>query len=380
MSQSPRVVIASRIWAPEPAAAAFRLSALRRALLEAGAKVRVLTAARPAKLAGAECDERGVSRAPVLRDKNGYIQGFLPYFSFDLPLFWRLLFAKRADVVVSELPPTTGFMVRAACKLRRIPYVYYAADLWEEAARAGGYPPIAEKVIGWVERRVLAGAARTLAVAPQIAQSVTERGGHPELVWNGVDTDQFTPDGPVEQFDAPTFLYAGTAGNLQGAVIFAKAFARVLEQFPTARLVFYGQGEEFPAIRAELEKLPAQSWEINGHVSPDRISELMRGATAALASIAPGDYSFAMPSKAFAAGACGTRVLRVGEKHEERWPAHLLGPVVEYDVAAVAAAMVDLLSTADECKAQRVAWVRENASLRSVGRLAAAKVLEVAAR
>ena len=377
MSQPPRVVIASRIWAPEPAAAAFRLSALRRALLEAGAQVRVLTAARPKKLAQVECDERGVSRAPVLRDKNGYIQGFLPYFSFDLPLFWRLLFARRPDVVVSELPPTTGFVVRAVCKLRRIPYVYYAADLWEEAAQAGGYPKIAQRVIAWVERKVFQGAAVVMAVTYQFAQRAQQRGGNAEVVLNGVDTNQFSPDGPTERYSAPTFLYAGTASELQKSAIFAHAFVEVHRTHPHARLVFHAKGQELEEIAQILSVLPQENWEINPLVSPDEIAAKMRGATACLASIAPGEYDFAVPSKAYVGAACGTRCIKVGPNEPGRWTP-LLGPALGHDASEVAAAMRELLDTPDTLRAERAQWVVENASLETTSKRATELVLGVA--
>ncbi|MDO4791921.1 MAG: glycosyltransferase [Buchananella hordeovulneris] len=377
MSNNLRVVIASRIWAPEPAAAVFRLSALRSALLEAGAKVRVLTAARPAKLAEAKCDERGISRAPVLRDKSGYIQGFLPYASFDLPLFWRLLFVRRPDVVVSELPPTTGFVVRAVCKLRRIPYVYYAADLWEEAAIAGGYPKLAQRLIARVERKVFQGAAVVMAVTHQFAQRAQQRGGNAVVVLNGVDTTQFSPHGPVERFNAPTFLYAGTASGLQKSVIFAHAFVQVHRTHPHARLVFHAKGDELPEIARVLSVLPAESWEINPLVAPEVIAAKIRAATACLASIAPGEYDFAVPSKAYVGPACGTRCIKVGPNEPGRW-VPLLGPAVGHDVGQVAAAMREILDSPDTLQMERAQWVVDNASLVATSKRATELVLGVA--
>src|SRR5690606_39527813 len=69
-----------------------------------------------------------VRRARVLRDSSGYVRGYLPYLSFDVPAALRLLTVRRPDVVVVEPPPTTGVVVRLVCALRRVPYVYYRSE------------------------------------------------------------------------------------------------------------------------------------------------------------------------------------------------------------------------------------------------------------
>ena len=128
-----RVTLVSRIYRPEPAAASQFLGAVADALAEDGDDVTVLTARPPRRMAVPSSRER-VKTFPVLRDRDGYVRGYLPYLSFDVPLAFRLLFARRPDVVFVEPPPTTGAVVRAICALRRVPYVYDAADVWSDAA------------------------------------------------------------------------------------------------------------------------------------------------------------------------------------------------------------------------------------------------------
>src|SRR5699024_2911233 len=106
-------VLATRIFAPEPAAASFRLAALVRGLASAGARVRVLTTTPPADMGTSADVPARVERWPVLRDSEGYVRGYVQYLSFDLPLALRLLRTPRPDVVVCEPPPTTGVVVRA---------------------------------------------------------------------------------------------------------------------------------------------------------------------------------------------------------------------------------------------------------------------------
>jgi glycosyltransferase involved in cell wall biosynthesis len=394
-------VLVSRIFAPEPAAASFRLWALTAALRRLGASVDVLTV-RPSR-AVAQAAPTGpgvdvpegvtVSRWPVLRDATGVVRGYLPYLSFDAPLGLRLLFSRRPDVVVSEPPPTTGVVVRVACALRRVPYVYYAADVWSDAAASTGAPGLVVRLVTALERWALQGARHTIAVSDGVAERVRALGVPADritVVRNGVDTATFTPDGPLEPQpdDAPYLLYAGTASEWQGAEIFVEALATVRETVPDARVVFLGQGSAWPAMRATAEQLGLGS-EAAGAVSfvdaapPERAAAWLRGAHGALVSLRPGQgYDFAFPTKVFAAVACGTPVLYAGPGpagpvvSENR-----LGTVTGYDVDEVAAAMTAMLVAGRPDIAERArlgAWVQGNASADIAGDHAAAVVRSAA--
>ena len=81
----PHVVVATRVYAPEPVAAAFRQEALVVALERAGAEVTVLTTTAPGTSAVRSRAGR-VSRWPVKRDDQGQVRGYFSYLSFDIPL------------------------------------------------------------------------------------------------------------------------------------------------------------------------------------------------------------------------------------------------------------------------------------------------------
>ena len=114
----PKVTIVSRIFLPEPAAASFRLGAVHHALIEDGAEVTVLTTQpAPSSQAALTAASPLIKRWPALRDKTGYVRGYLPYMSFDIPLFFRLLVERRPNVILVEPPPTTGAVTRVALML-----------------------------------------------------------------------------------------------------------------------------------------------------------------------------------------------------------------------------------------------------------------------
>ena len=382
---TPRIVIATRLYAPEVGAASFRLRALARGLAASGATVRVLTTTPPQGSAPAPVDP-GVStaRAAVLRDAGGNVRGYVQYLSFDIPLFFRLLIA-RADLVVSEPPPTTGLIVAVTSWLRRRPFAYYAADVWTDGLIALGSPKPIIAVMRRVEGFVMRRAAAVIAVSDEVAEKVRSfgvPGDRVSSIGNGVDTEIFRPDGPVAHTASPTFVYTGAMSEWQGPTVFVEALPRILEEFPAASIHFFGQGVEEPSIRAAAERLGLGSVYVRGVIPPAETAEWIRAATAALASIRPGvGYDFAKPTKTYAAAACGTPVVFAGigagarlvEENDLGWRS-------AFEPEAVAEAMLAAVRAAESGESarssqSRVAWVRANASIAATGHRAAEVVL-----
>lgn len=182
--------------------------------------------------------------------------------------------------------------------------------------------------------------------------------------------------------DGPFLLYAGTASEWQGAEIFARAMHRVLREVPDARLVYLGQGSSWPALRALAAELPAGSVELRDPVDAATSAIWQRAARAAVVSLKPGiGYDFAMPTKMFAALACGTPVVFAGPGPAAQLVrAESLGTATDYHVDQVATAMAAALRTPPtEAERDRLAaWVLEHRSLAAVGRRGAAAIAAAA--
>ena len=410
------VLLATRIHLPEAAAASFRLDSVEKALVADGMAVRVLTSRAPADAPQGEPDPEGVqvSRWPVLRDSSGYLRGYVPYLSFDLPLALRLLVAPRPEAILVEPPPTTGAVVRVVAALRAIPYVWYAADVWSAAAASTGAADIVVRVVERLEAFAVGGAARVIAVNDGVAQSVAELvNAAPDdeswaqrirVVPNGIDTTVFDAHGPTpsEQdrarigLNGPYFVYAGTASEWQGADVFVHALAQVRRTHPKAQLLFVGRGTAWQEITQAASQLPAgpdgaPAVIMHPAVPAAEAAVWQRGAAAALVSIKPGQgYDFAYPTKVLSALGCGTPVLFAG-----RGPVSAdvrdfdLGWAAEHDAVAVAEAMRTALDTYDAeiasgtrpATAQRFHdWVEDHRSLRATGQSAARVVQEAAGR
>lgn len=404
-SKRPEVTIVSRIFAPESAAASFRLEAVAKALIRAGSNVRVLTASLPStaledeseRLPGGVADGIDVSRWWVLRDKTGYVRGYLPYLSFDIPLFFRLLFGNKADVVLVEPPPTTGVVSRIATAVRRTPYVWYAADVWSDATEIAGAPRPVVAVVRMMEKFALRGASGTIAVSEGVAERVKAFGArNVRVIPNGIDTETYRPEIPAlsqnELLDlgitGSYLLYAGTASEWQGARIFADAMDEIASTTDDLQVVFVGSGSEWQDIE-EISKRLTHKFGREVVVllpprSPERVARLMAGAEAALVSIVPGmGYDFAYPTKVLAGLSVGVPVLYVG-----RGPVATdvnrkkLGVVSNYELGEVQEAMASVVDLGKELgdRRRRHSWVEASRSLRVSASRAARFVLENASK
>jgi len=113
-----------------------------------------------------------------------------------------------------------------------------------------------------VDRRLMRFFDHVIAVSSVIRNTLVARGTRPErvsVVLNGVDPDQFKRD-PARRAEAqahfelpPDATVLGTVGRLEREKNFPMlihAFARVLQQRPTAMLVIAGDG----SLRGELER------------------------------------------------------------------------------------------------------------------------------
>lgn len=369
-------MIASRIFTPEPAAASFLLENCAHAFKDAGWDVRVLTTRYLDAAPREAVDGISIRRSRVLRNADGYVKGYASYLSFDIPLFFRLLFMRRADLVLVEPPPTTGAAVRVAAGIRRIPYVVDAADIWSDAAvNVTGWKFVLRALLA-LERFALRGARHNFVVAPAYAERMRELGilTPTSVTGFGVDTTSFEYRS-AETPPAPLFVYGGSYSEWHGAGIFVEAFEALVRRHPDARLVFVGNGSERPRLTDRVNELGlAGKVEFRDPVPPRELSRLLSEATASLASLQPGaGYDYAFVTKVYASMAVGCPVVFTGAgptgpfmRDAAREVA--AGVAVDYDVVAVAAAMEAAASSPSSPDARRSlsAWTRQNHSLRAV--------------
>jgi glycosyltransferase involved in cell wall biosynthesis len=377
-----RVVFATRIFGPEVSAASGILRTWAEAFRDRGFEVVILTA-RPPK--GAKINDAPgieVRRAPVKRNRQQYVQGYLSYLSFDIPLAFRLLFSRRADLYVVEPPPTTVAVVRVIAALRRTPYVVRAADYWSDASQMVTSNRLVLGLLRRIESWGLRGAAELFVAHEPLMARLREVGITTPAVpiGFGADTQDFHYQGQIPP-QPPVFVYGGTYSEWHGASIFIEAMPLVLARHPESRLVFYGNGNDRERMRARAHELGIDRLvEFNSPIPPAALSPILAGATASLASLSPGTTNhYALATKVYSSLAAGSPVIFAGvgptvgflnDSHHPR-----AGVAVGYDVAATAAAMN---AAADDplppaARAELAAW---SAGRYSLGTIAAQVVDE----
>lgn len=382
-----RIVIVSRIFSPEPSAASFMLEAVARAFRDTGHEVTVLTTTRPKGMLEPDIPGVRVKRAPVLRDASGYVRGYLPYLSFDVPLFFRLLFSRRADLYFAEPPPTTGAVVRAATWLLRRPYCYDAADIWSDAAKMATSSKFVLSVLRGMEIFALRGASHAFTISPGVATRMRELGvaTATTVVGFGVDTEVFRYLPPQKAPGRPYFLYAGTYSEWHGAGIFVDAFALFTAIIPNCRLIFVGNGSDRALLEKKIRDAGVVNVEFLDAVDGPSLNTLFAGAIASLASLKPGQgYDYAFTTKIYSSIAAGCPVVfsGVGPTAEfiDRAPAaQCVGVATPYDVDAVTAAMVHASRAAPPAAQRRQLsnWARERYSLAAVAEVVAGTAIRL---
>jgi len=309
------VVIVSRIYAPEVAAAAGILASWARAFRDNGCEVTVVTSVPPRGTMTDDPPAIVVRRAPVLRDRQQYVRGYLSYLSFDVPLVFRLLFARKADLYVVEPPPTTVAAVRMVAALRRTPYAVDSADLWSDAAAMVTNSRLVLTLLRWVEVWGLKGARHLFAAHDPLIARFRELGIHTGAtpIGFGADVEAFTYR--REPLPAtPVFVYAGTYSEWHGAGIFIEAFAEFLPRHPGSRLRFIGNGQERAVLTARVTELGiSHSVTFEDPIPPRELAPILAGATASLASLKPGQgYDYAFTTKVYSSIAAGCPVIFTG--------------------------------------------------------------------
>ncbi len=382
-----RVVIASRIFGPEVSAASGILRTWAEEFRDRGCEVVVLTAKPPR---GSVIDDPTgieIRRAPVKRDKQQYVRGYLSYMSFDIPLAFRLLFSRKADLYVVEPPPTTVAVVRVIGALRRTPYVVRAADYWTDAAELATDSRFVIGALRRLEEWALNGAKMLFAAHEPLLNRFRAVGvDAPAIpIGFGADTKDFRYDGQPPA-DPPVFVYAGTHSEWHAAGIFVEAMPRVLAEHPRARLEFYGNGEERGAMLARARELGiAHAVEFHAPIPPAALAPILAGATASVASLAPVEANeYALATKVYSSLAAGCPVIFAG-----------VGPTIEflndadhpragvampYDVDQAAEAMLAAAANPlpPEARAELAEWSASRFSLAAIARRVVDESLAIA--
>jgi len=122
----------------------------------------------------------------------------------------------------------------------------------------------------------------------------------------GVDTDQFSPDGPTIETDGPTVLFVGRFVPAKNLTLLVEAFADVVEHFPSAELMLIGDGPLRNRIEKRIRELGIQNRvRMPGYVDNADLPQYYRSADVFVLSSRRENH----PITLLEAMSCGTPVI-----------------------------------------------------------------------
>jgi glycosyltransferase involved in cell wall biosynthesis len=138
-------------------------------------------------------------------------------------------------------------------------------------------------------------------------EKIQERVSHEVHTINpGVDTNEFTPDGPTVEIDSPSVLFVGRFVPAKNLGLLVEAFAEVVKQFPSAELILIGDGPLKHKIRDRIQKLGLENRvRMPGYIDNANLPQYYRSADVVALSSRRENH----PITLLEAMSCGTPVV-----------------------------------------------------------------------
>ena len=333
-----RYLILSQYFPPESGATPFRLAAFLKELQRNHHTVEVVTA-MPHYLLGKVFPEyrsrvyahetyhgASVHRTWIYPATGMGLPRLFNYLSFAITCLFGLIRCEKPDLLFVESPPLfLGLPGLVYSKLRKVPLIFYVADLWPDSARELGVVKngfilrIAENL----ERMIYAHARYVVAPTPGILSVLELKKRVPAskllLLPNGVDLETFMPTAPnlqlAEQLELTgkkVFLYAGNHGAAQHLETLVEA-ARLLQDTDVV-IVFVGDGHTKRALMGRAKGYNLRNVRFVESQPIKIITDYFSLAIASIVPLRKSDlFKSARPAKVVASLACGVPVIYCGE-------------------------------------------------------------------
>lgn len=237
-----------------------------------------------------------------------------------------LRYFRDRQVVIVISPPLTlalvGFIGRLLSQGRLI---YNVQELWPDVPRDLGVVRNRRllAVLDAVERWIYRSADKVVAIGPEFARVIVDRGGRPGdtvVIPNSVDTSVIVPerkDNPLSRAwglaAAPVVLYAGNIGLTQDFDSVFHAARRLADE--GVHFVIVGGGAARRGLEVRIRRERPRNVELRDFVPWDRVSQLYGMADVVLVPLREGHDRTTTPSKIFSAMAAG-RPLVVSASHD----------------------------------------------------------------
>ncbi len=180
----------------------------------------------------------------------------------------QLLDEQPFDIVHAHTPFTVARPALAQARKRGLPFVYEKRNLWEESARARGkrsgrwpFFQLAKAMDSFVTRHADAVCVITEALKRRTVEVGVEQ-ARIFVVGNGVDTEAFQPVEAAPELRQRCLSggdyvlgFVGSFFKFEGLPLLVRAFEQVHTDYPGARLVLVGDGEDHASVQALVSQL-----------------------------------------------------------------------------------------------------------------------------
>lgn len=390
---SHHVLIHCQVFWPDNSAVSQMISSVAEDAVRVGWEVTVVTSAR-----GYNRDETYVAReehAGVHIQRVGgprfnrhSLAGRLAnYLSFVLASGWRLLRLPAPDcLVVTSAPPFSLALAWLTRRLRGVPFVYVAEDLYPEIAVASGLLPQRAglaRFAGWLFGCGLRRAGAVIVLGEHMKARLLA--SHPRIettrvvaIHNWHDGQRLTPLCRAAALPLRV-QYSGNCGEGHDFTTLVDALEH-LKGDPRLCFEFIGGGKRRPWLEAEVQRRGLTGCTFHDYVPEAELNISLNAADLCLVTVARGFEGLLVPSKIYGIMAVGKPVLYYGAL-EGDVPAlvqqHQIGWVIaQGDSAGLARVLTDI-ATRPEQLAELGANARRAFDVHYDRPLATARYLEV---
>ena len=263
-----------------------------------------------------------IHRMSLCREGKNPIQRAFRYMVFSIKCFCKALDENYDVVFTGSGPPTQGFVIGLASRIKRKPFIYNLQDIFPDSLVTTGLA--AEQSIPWkigrcIEDSSYRNATRIITISERMRANILAKGADASKIsvvmnWEDVDAVTQIPKENNPLFEELgidsnifTVLYAGNLGGSQGMESFLE-LAEDSSDLPI-QFVIVGEGSEEEHLRSLASSMGLNNLLFRPLQPVSRVAEVYSMADIAYISCAPGVGKAGFPSKAWSIFATGKPVL-----------------------------------------------------------------------
>ena len=254
-----------------------------------------------------------IYRFSLWREGTSVFLRALRYTVCEILFVWKGLRAQNIDVLASSsTPPIHGLTAVLLYKVRRIPFVYYLADLFPDSLVSSGISnkdSLLWKIGIWISNTVYRNATRIIVVSDGLKTRLVERGVPSEKIeviylWIDKDSIQYVKRIENKLFDDIGLSrnrfyvsYAGNFGASQNVELLLEC-AHKLRKETQIQFVLIGNGTQKEKLDSRIAELELDNVTLAPMQPPERVSEVYSLGDISFVICQKGVGDGAFPSKA----------------------------------------------------------------------------------